>query len=62
MLNCSHVILKYLADTYGRDDVLCPKEPKKEALVSLRCYFDACYLFPKFLAYFVRTSQQKLIA
>ncbi|XP_030752074.1 glutathione S-transferase 1-like [Sitophilus oryzae] len=51
----SHVIMKYLVDVYGKDDSLFPKDPKKGAIVNLRCYFSACYLFPRFAEYHVPT-------
>ncbi|KAJ8951397.1 hypothetical protein NQ317_012232 [Molorchus minor] len=44
----SHAIIKYLANQYGKDDSLCPKDPKKEAIVNQRLFFDATYLFPRF--------------
>ncbi|KAF7278916.1 hypothetical protein GWI33_007862 [Rhynchophorus ferrugineus] len=51
----SHVIMKYLVDVYGKDDSLYPKDPKKEAIVNQRCFFSACYLFPKFIDYHIPT-------
>ncbi|XP_019766435.2 glutathione S-transferase D7 isoform X3 [Dendroctonus ponderosae] len=47
----SHVIMQYLVDKYAKDDSLYPKDLKKRAIVNLRLFFDACYLFPKFGAY-----------
>ncbi|ENN73491.1 hypothetical protein YQE_09916, partial [Dendroctonus ponderosae] len=46
-----HVIMQYLVDKYAKDDSLYPKDLKKRAIVNLRLFFDACYLFPKFGAY-----------
>ncbi|XP_048517018.1 glutathione S-transferase 1 isoform X2 [Dendroctonus ponderosae] len=51
----SHVIMQYLVDKYAKDDSLYPKDLKKRAIVNLRLFFDACYLFPKFGAYHAPT-------
>ncbi|XP_018560761.1 glutathione S-transferase 1-1-like [Anoplophora glabripennis] len=51
----SHVIMKYLVNQYAKDDSLYPKDPKKEAVVDQRLYFEASYLFPRFIAYFMPT-------
>nr|WCC58224.1 glutathione S-transferase [Pharsalia antennata] len=51
----SHAIMKYLVNQYAKDDSLCPKDPKKEAVVDQRLYFEASYLFPRFVAYFIPT-------
>lgn len=50
---CSHAIMKYLVNQYAKDDSLCPKDPKKEAIVNQRQYFEAAYFFPRFIDYFV---------
>ncbi|CAG9765527.1 unnamed protein product [Ceutorhynchus assimilis] len=53
----SHVIMKYLVDQYAKDDALFPKDPKKSALVNLRCQFSGNYLFTKFRDYVMPTVQ-----
>ncbi|XP_033213763.1 uncharacterized protein LOC117170828 [Belonocnema kinseyi] len=39
-LSESRAIMTYLADQYGKDDSLYPKDPKKRAFVDQRLYFD----------------------
>ncbi|XP_022208466.2 glutathione S-transferase T2-like [Drosophila obscura] len=36
----SRAILIYLAEKYGKDDSLYPKDPQKQALINQRLYFD----------------------
>ncbi|KAJ4433658.1 hypothetical protein ANN_15968 [Periplaneta americana] len=49
----SRVILGYLVETYGKDDSLYPKNPKKRALVNQRLYFDIGTLYPKYILYYM---------
>nr|AEV23876.1 glutathione S transferase class theta variant 8 [Periplaneta americana] len=49
----SRVILGYLVETYGKDDSLYPKDPKKRALVNQRLYFDIGTLYPKYILYYM---------
>ncbi|XP_069700043.1 glutathione S-transferase 1-1-like [Periplaneta americana] len=49
----SRAIICYLADQYGKDDSLYPKDPKKRAIVNHRLNFDATCLYQKFLDYYV---------
>nr|AEV23880.1 glutathione S transferase class delta [Blattella germanica] len=48
----SRAILSYLADQYGKDDSLYPKDPKKRALVDQRLYFDLGTLYQRFGDYY----------
>ncbi|OAD57706.1 Glutathione S-transferase 1, isoform D [Eufriesea mexicana] len=48
----SRAIMTYLADQYGKNDSLYPKDPKKRAVVNQRLYFDACTLYKAFSDYF----------
>ncbi|KAJ4433657.1 hypothetical protein ANN_15967 [Periplaneta americana] len=49
----SRVILGYLVETYGKDDSLYPKDPKKRAVVNQRLYFDIGTLYPKYSLYYM---------
>lgn len=49
----SRVIMTYLADQYGKNDSLYPKDIKKRGLVDQRLYFDAGTLFAAFADYYV---------
>ncbi|XP_069700041.1 glutathione S-transferase 1-like [Periplaneta americana] len=49
----SRAIICYLADQYGKDDSLYPKDPKKRAVINHRLYFDATCLYQRFLDYYV---------
>lgn len=45
ILTDSHVIISYLADNYGKDDSLYPRDVQIRALVNQYLYFDMDYLF-----------------
>ncbi|XP_050435654.1 glutathione S-transferase 1-like [Adelges cooleyi] len=44
----SRAIIVYLVQKYGKDDSLYPKDPKKQALVNQRLYFDIGTLYAAF--------------
>ncbi|KAK1125626.1 hypothetical protein K0M31_005187 [Melipona bicolor] len=48
----SRAIITYLANQYGKDDSLYPRDPKKRALVDQRLYFDACTLYKASIDYY----------
>nr|7RHP_A Chain A, Glutathione S-transferase AmGSTD1 [Apis mellifera] len=48
----SRAIMTYLADQYGKNDTLYPKDLKKRAIVNQRLYFDMCSLYKSFMDYY----------
>lgn len=44
----------YLAEKYGKDDSLYPKDVKKRALVNQRLFFDIGTLYQRFGDLYVR--------
>jgi len=48
----SRAIISYLAEQYGKDDSLYPKDPKKRAVVDQRMYFDLGTLYARFADYY----------
>jgi len=44
----SRAMMMYLADKYGKDDKMYPKDPKKRALVNQRLFFDMSVLYDRF--------------
>lgn len=61
----SRAIITYLADKYGKDDALYPKDPQKRALVNQRLFFDFD-LYNRLADYYVRylfktSSKQRYI-
>ncbi|KAL5283276.1 GstD1.2 family protein [Megaselia abdita] len=58
----SRAIMGYLADTYGKDDSLYPKDTKKRAVVNQRLYFDIGVLYQCFSEYFWPQVMQKVSA
>jgi glutathione S-transferase len=56
----SRAVMMYLADHYGKDDSLYPKDPTKRFLVNQRLFFDMT-LYQKFGDYYYpQIFQQKL--
>ena len=49
----SRAIIQYLANKYGKDEYLYPKDPVKRAVVDHRMYFDAGTLYDRFFNYVV---------
>uniref|UniRef100_A0A8W7PKU1 glutathione transferase n=1 Tax=Anopheles coluzzii TaxID=1518534 RepID=A0A8W7PKU1_ANOCL len=47
----SRAIQIYLAEKYGKDDKLYPKDPQKRAVVNQRLYFDMGTLYQRFADY-----------
>ncbi|XP_034178979.2 glutathione S-transferase 1-1-like isoform X1 [Osmia lignaria lignaria] len=48
----SRAIITYLADQYGKNDSLYPKDIKKRAKVNQQLYFDACTLYKALSDYY----------
>lgn len=48
----SRAIMVYLAEKYGRNDSLYPKDPVKRAVVNQRLYFDMGTLYQRFADYY----------
>ncbi|XP_017000359.2 uncharacterized protein [Drosophila takahashii] len=48
----SRAIAVYLVEKYGKDDSLFPKDPKKQAVVNQRLYFDMGTLYDAFAKYY----------
>ncbi|XP_076229483.1 glutathione S-transferase D1-like, partial [Nomia melanderi] len=49
----SRPMMAYLMEKYGKDDSLYPKDLKKRAVINQRLFFDAIYLYPAFVDYFL---------
>lgn len=56
----SRVILSYLAEKYGKDDSLYPKDPQARALVNQRMYYDLGTLYQKFHAWVAEKFFKKI--
>uniref|UniRef100_A0A1B6EXA4 Uncharacterized protein n=1 Tax=Cuerna arida TaxID=1464854 RepID=A0A1B6EXA4_9HEMI len=52
ILTESRAIITYLADKYGKDDSLYPKDVQKRAFVNQRLYFDATSIYQAFAGYY----------
>ncbi|KAH8409859.1 hypothetical protein KR222_011017, partial [Zaprionus bogoriensis] len=53
----SRAIITYLAEKYGKDDSLYPKDPQKRALVNQRLYYDIGTLGVAFIEYYLPQLQ-----
>lgn len=55
ILSDSHAIVTYLLETYGSDDSLYPKDPKRRAVINQLLHFDTGVLFQRLrnVTYFV---------
>ncbi|XP_047985736.1 uncharacterized protein LOC125225965 [Leguminivora glycinivorella] len=47
IIHDSHAILMYLADVYGKQDSVYPKDPKQRARVNQMLFFDSSVLFQR---------------
>uniref|UniRef100_A0A0K8TV08 Glutathione-S-transferase n=1 Tax=Epiphyas postvittana TaxID=65032 RepID=A0A0K8TV08_EPIPO len=47
IIHDSHAVLMYLADVYGKQDSLYPKDLKQRALVNQKMFFNSSILFPR---------------
>ncbi|KAH8247704.1 hypothetical protein KR038_008602, partial [Drosophila bunnanda] len=48
----SRAIAIYLVEKYGKDDSLYPKDPKQQAVINQRLYFDVGTLYDTFTKYY----------
>lgn len=55
----SRAIMVYLIEKYGKDDTLFPKDPKEQALVNQRLYFDMGVLNLAFSEYYYPQFREK---
>lgn len=55
---CSRAICMYLAQAYGKDDSLFPKDPKKQAVVNQRLQFDLGTLYAAFADQYVSVCER----
>nr|XP_031829453.1 glutathione S-transferase D1-like [Nomia melanderi] len=55
----SRPMMAYLMEKYGKDDSLYPKDLKKRAVINQRLFFDAIYLYPAFVDYFLNRTDER---
>lgn len=48
----SRAIIGYLVQTYGKDDKLYPRDPKKRGLVDNMLHFDGTFLYPSLIEHY----------
>lgn len=48
----SRAILAYMAEKYGKDDIIYPKDPVKRSVINQRLYFDMGTLYQRYAEYF----------
>ncbi|XP_016968911.1 uncharacterized protein LOC108036991 [Drosophila rhopaloa] len=50
----SRAVAVYLIEQYGKDDSLYPKDPKKQAVINQRLYFDMGSMYPSLANYYYK--------
>ncbi|XP_044250241.2 uncharacterized protein [Drosophila takahashii] len=50
----SRAVAIYLIEQYGKDDSLYPKDPKKQAVINQRLYFDMGSMYPSLANYYYK--------
>jgi glutathione S-transferase len=58
----SRAILTYLAEKYGKNDSLYPKDVQKRAVINQRLYFDMGTMYQRFYEYYIPQMMKKLPA
>lgn len=49
----SRAIMIYLAEKYGKNDVLYPRDAKKRGLINQRLFFDVGTFYARYAEYYV---------
>ncbi|XP_077263834.1 glutathione S-transferase 1-1-like [Temnothorax americanus] len=58
-LSESRAIMAYLADQYGQDDTLYPRNPEARALINQRLYFDLGSLYASVYGYYLAVVKKE---